>query len=113
MKKIFYLHLFIGICFYLNSYSQNQNSLNNEINSQDESCSKMKQLSQLAFCLSSKDPEWKEMTYQLEASKYKLEIANELPNPEFAWKFGYGSFLGDKIWQNELSVSQTIPVTKQ
>jgi outer membrane protein TolC len=68
----------------------------------------MKQLSQLAFCLSSKDPEWKEMTYQLEASKYKLEIANELPNPEFAWKFGYGSFLGDKIWQNELSISQTI-----
>lgn len=70
-------------------------------------CLQYKQLKKVALCLADKDPEWQEMTYQLEASKFKLEIANELPNPEFAWKFGYGSFLGDQVWQNELSITQT------
>lgn len=79
-----------------------------EVSAEEKFCNNSSNLQALALCLSEMDGEWLDFRAQLETAKYKLEIANELPNPELNWQFGYGRFLGDEVWQNQVNLSQPI-----
>ena len=107
-ESIFILNLVKSLMIFLtfSFLALSKETLNTSSESEPK-CIEFKQISQLAFCLSAKDPGLKEIGYELEAAKFKLDIATQWPNPEINWQFGHGFFLGDEIWQNQVSLMQT------